>query len=275
MPHLVQALSSLSSGLSPKKRESIFAGSLHPPRHQSYRTRGRDVHYVEVGHEGRPLVLLVHGSPGSWLDFASVMADDAMPARVRLIAVDRPGFGGSNPGIVERSLARQAAALRPILETDRSGRPAILVGHSYGGSLVARMAVDYPERVGALILVAPALDPELEETKWFQIPAQWRPVRRLLPQSLVTTNREILALKGELEELLPCWPQIRVPVTVIQGEKDRLVPPGNADFAARRLVNAALTLVRVADLDHFVPWTRPDLVRRAIVDQLNTDSPDD
>ena len=214
------------------------------------------------------MVLFVHGSPGTWDTFVDCMGSADLQRSARMVSADRPGFGGSGAGTVERSLEKQAAALRPILDSNRSGRPAVLVGHSYGGPVVARMAVDYPHLVGALVLVAPAVDPELEDTKWYQIAAGWPFVSWLVPRDLMTTNREIMALEGELEKLLPHWPRIRVPVTVIQGEKDRLVPPGNADFAARRLVNAPVTMIRRDDLNHFVPWMRPDLITDAVLERL-------
>jgi len=53
-------------------------------------------------------------------------------------------------------------------------------------------------------------------------------------------------------------------VTVIQGELDRLVPAENADFARSRLVNATVDMVRKDDLNHFIPWTKPQLIREAV-----------
>jgi len=134
---------------------------------------------------------------------------------------------------------------------------------------VARAAMDFPERVGGLILVAPSIDPELEKVRWFQYPADWQLLSWLVPPALRTSNREVLPLKGELQALLPLWAGISQVVTVIQGEKDVLVPAANADFAVARLVNARVTSVRVPDMNHFVPWTHPSLIEQAILDQLD------
>ncbi len=79
-----------------------------------------------------------------------------------------------------------------------------------------------------------------------------------------------MPLKGELQKMLPLWPGIRVPVTVIQGEEDELVPPGNADFAKRMLVNAPATIQMIPDMNHFIPWSRPDLIHNAIIKHLET-----
>jgi pimeloyl-ACP methyl ester carboxylesterase len=82
------------------------------------------------------------------------------------------------------------------------------------------------------------------------------------------SNQEILPLKGELEKMLPLWATIRVPVIVIQGEDDPLVPAGNASFAKRMLVNAPVTIQMIPRMNHFIPWSRPDLIRDAILHQL-------
>jgi pimeloyl-ACP methyl ester carboxylesterase len=64
--------------------------------------------------------------------------------------------------------------------------------------------------------------------------------------------------------MLPLWSKITCPVTLIQGQRDSLVPAANADFGKKMLVNAPTNLVLVADMDHFVPWSNPELIRQAI-----------
>jgi pimeloyl-ACP methyl ester carboxylesterase len=68
--------------------------------------------------------------------------------------------------------------------------------------------------------------------------------------------------------MLPRWSEIEVPVTVVQGEKDSLVSPLNADFAERVLVNAPVVVDRIPDANHFTPWTHRERIRKAILDQL-------
>lgn len=258
----------ISFTVKPARIDAFFAGKPHQPRHHTYIYEERPMHYVEVGAADQPLVLFVHGSPGAWDAFLGFFDDPALLSRARLASVDRPGFGASGRGRAEGSLAKQAAAIAPILHTSTSPPGAILVGHSYGAPVIAQLAIDFPQRVRGLVMVAPSIDPTLERTKWFQVVAEWKLLTWMVPGVLVASNREILALKAELEALLPRWQEIEVPVTVIQGEADRLVPPANADFAQRVLVNAPLTVERIPDLNHFVPWRRPELITAAILDHL-------
>ena len=70
--------------------------------------------------------------------------------------------------------------------------------------------------------------------------------------------------------MLPLWSLVKARVIVIQGGKDSLVDPGNADFAAKMMKNTKVILVKVEDMNHFVPWTNPKLIREAILDQLDS-----
>lgn len=224
----------------------------------------RKINYVQVGDESLPLVVFVHGSPGSLSAFIHFLSDTTLLKRAQLIAVDRPGFGSSNFGVAEPSLEQQAALLRPILEKHNTGKKAILVGHSLGGPVIARMAMDFQELIGGLVMVAPSIDPDLEPNEWFRGPLALPFVKWMLPRSIRASNDEIWNLKPELEAMTPLWKHVIVPTIVIQGGEDKLVPKGNADYAEKMLVNADLEIILKADMNHFVPWNNPALIKEAI-----------
>lgn len=232
---------------------------------------GRRIHFAAVGEKAAPAVVFVHGTPGSWRAYERFLGEPTLAARARLVSVDRLGFGESEPNRVEASLAKQAASLVPLLRSSSNhGTPPILVGHSYGGPVIARIAMDYPELVGGLLMVAPSIDPGLEKLRWYNHFASWRLFNWMVPREMLTSNREILPLKQELEALLPGWSRIRVPVIVIQGEDDKLVPAGNADFAARVLPDSLVEIQRIPAAGHFVLWQQPELVIRAVTRLLDT-----
>lgn len=239
----------------------------------SYDVGKRVATYVKAGDEDLPLVILVHGSPGSLSAFIHFLADTTLLKKTQLITVDRPGFGASNFGYAEPSLQKQAAYLKPILETHKANRPIILVGHSLGGPLIARMAMDYPELVDGLVIVAGSIDPELEPSEtWFRAPLATPFLKWILPRSMRASNDEIYKLKPELLEMIPLWKNITTPTIVIQGGKDSLVPPGNVDFAKKMMVNAPVKIVLVDGMDHFVPWSHPELIRNAIIELLSNNT---
>lgn len=240
----------------------------------SYEVEGRHIHYTYSGDVGQPLVLMVHGSPGSSDAMLDYLADTNLTSQALLVAVDRPGFGYSDFGKTERSLVKQSALLRPLLEKYRvQGKKTILVGHSYGGPLICRIAIDFPDLVDGLVIVAGSIDPALEPQYWWARPLDWWIFRWMAPGAFRVSNQEIIPLKKDLEEMLPLWPKITCPVTVLQGTKDKLVAPGNAEFAKKMLVNSRdLKIEMLEGDDHFIMWSKEALVIQKIVEMLNADS---
>lgn len=238
--------------------EHSFSAVQYAPEYTSFEFKGRKIHYVAIGDTSNQAIMFVHGSPGAWDNFLGFMADSSLLNDFRIIAVDRPGFGESEDGIPERSLSTQADMISEVLR--REHKSAILIGHSFGGPVIVQMAVNHPELVDGLVIVAGSVDPNLEETRWYQIPVHYKLFSWILPDMLYSANEEIIALKGELEKLAPFWSEIEVPVSVIQGDNDDLVPKENADYAERMLINTKPNMVRVSGMNHFVPWSNPELI---------------
>lgn len=229
----------------------------------------RPLGYVTAGPKDRPKVVFIHGSPGSWKGYVRYLDDADLAASAFLIAVDRPGYGQSGVGEPERSVARQAELIQQVFELGDIEQPIIVLGHSYGGPVAARIAMNGDPRVRSVIIVAGSVDPSLEETKWFQYPADWLLFRWMVPSDLDVCNQEILALEPELRLMVPEWPKIRARMHVIHGEDDDLVPIANTDFIADHAAHLEPRIDRIPDLNHFVPWLRFDLVKAALIDALD------
>ncbi len=110
---------------------------------------GRSVHVLEAG--AGPPILLLHGSSTSSLSFMPLLA--RLPG-VRAIAVDRPGFGLSEPVAVPRERFRDAAVefVDEVLE-ELKLKPCAIVGSSMGGTFAIWYALAHPEQVRQLVLV--------------------------------------------------------------------------------------------------------------------------
>lgn len=261
----------LSFRMSDARQEAHLrkAGQRQPTFH-TFQKNGHTIHYTQISeNDSLPVLLLLHGSPGSSSAFIDYLADRRLSRVARLIAVDRPGNGYADYGKSVPSLSMQSALLKPIVEKHLP-RPVIVLGHSLGGPVAARMAMDYPELLHSIILVAPSIDPGLEPKEgWFRRPMDWFFIRWLLPPSIVVSNQEILSLKKELEEMLPLWEKINLPVTVIQGEKDGFVPKENADFAKKMLKNSpSVDTIIVSGGSHFIVWTQYERMIREILMRL-------
>ena len=261
--------SCLQFRMSKSEIDDHFKNSKNKGVLKQYTINNRTINYLIAGEPDKPLVVFVHGSPGSLSAFIDFMSDSLLLQKAMLISVDRPGFGASNFGHAEPSLQKQAAMLKPMLEEYKENRPIILVGHSLGGPLIARMAMDYPELIDGLVFVAASIDPDLEPNEmWFRAPLATPFLKWILPRSFRASNDEIYKLKPELENMLPTWKNITVPSTFVQGKEDSFVPYQNVDFAKRMLVNAPLKIQLLEGVDHFIPWSHPQLIRQATLEML-------
>lgn len=220
-----------------------------------------NISYLAAGDSSGPQLILVHGTPGSataWNDYLL-----APPPGWQVLALDRPGFGHSGPPGAVTGLEEQAAAVLALMATD--GRPVVLLGHSLGGPVVARVAADHPERVTALVLLAASLDPAQESTHPMQFVGGWWPVRSLLPRTLRNANAELMALKPELEALAQVLPHIRARIVIVHGSNDDLVPVANVPFMQARLTGArCVNTVVLEGRNHFLPWNSEADVRSAV-----------
>jgi pimeloyl-ACP methyl ester carboxylesterase len=207
-------------------------------------------------------VIFIHGTPGSaegWADFLV-----SVPPGFQYIALDRPGFGNSGPDHAVISLADQAKAVKLLFEKESDPKP-ILVGHSLGGPIAAWLAATEPDAISGLVIAAGSLDPSQERIYLLQhLGASW-PIRKLLPRSVRNANRELMALKSELEKLHPLLGKIRVPVVIVHGTEDDLVPYQNVEYMRHNLTGAQSVVVKRLDgINHFLPWNAKAHINAAI-----------
>lgn len=254
---------------SQEKLYKEFEGKKHQPEFISYEVLNRKMHYAEVGNPDLPTVIMVHGAPGALDAYLEYLKDDELLEKARLISVDRPGYGYSDFSKAEPSIERQAAMLKPILDkVQHEDKPTILVGHSYGGPLVARLAMDYPDLVDGLVMIAPAIDPDNEKIFWISYPTSWWGIKWMIPKPFQVTNVEKFAHAGELKKMLPLWDSITCPITHLHGEKDWIVPVVNIEFTERVATNAPLKLIRNEEWNHFIVWSQLDTIKGLIIEQV-------
>lgn len=140
-----------------------------PPRGRFIEIDGLRQHVVELGGgpdaQAKTAVVLLHGAACNLEDMHLALGEPLATGH-RVVLVDRPGLGWSERKRGTRSSpADQAAVLRQVLERLGVDR-AVLVGHSWGGGLALTFALDYPQHVAGLVLVAPPVHPWLPMTTW-------------------------------------------------------------------------------------------------------------
>jgi len=101
-----------------------------------------------------PVVVLIHGIASSGATFVRVIP--MLSDRYRCIAIDLLGFGGSPaPEGAEYTVEEHVAALHATIRSLRLTAPFVLVGHSLGSLLSARLAAVHPGQISRVILASP------------------------------------------------------------------------------------------------------------------------
>ena len=233
-----------------------------------YRVAGRRMRYVEIGNDSLPLIVFVHGAPSSVSFWEDLLRDSLLLGRAKLLAVDRPGYGYSGFGRPEISVAKQAAYIARLLKEKRSQHHNIVLhGSSYGGTVVARIAMDYPDLADGILLQSASVAPGEEKTFWVSYPTSHWSLSWLMPATIRVANAEKLSHRKQLEDMAPLWQRIRSAAIILHGTADGLIYPGNAEYARQRLINSLFVKVQmVKDKGHDLLWTGRQLLINSLLE---------
>lgn len=243
------------------------------------------------------VLLLLHGLGASSFSWRHNLAP--LARHFRVVAPDLPGHGRS-PAPLDADYSPEALAREVMSFLDRRGIPrAAVAGNSLGGTLALLMARDYPERVSALVLLAPAV--ALTRVPWIFYPlrlpglgllaaalmgpwaipwalrlsyhrrelitpevvagyaAPFRELRRRLALRRLCRQARLMPL-AQVEDWLQ---HIVQPAALIWGAKDRILPPAQASWIQPRLRPAELHVL--PEVGHAPQEEAPERVNKIIV----------
>jgi len=132
----------------------------YPQAGETVAVEGARLNVVDLGprHSFDPPIVLIHGASSN-LEVMRKPLGERLAERFRVILIDRPGHGWSDrDGEMGSTPDVQAQMLAEALGKLGVGR-AILVVHSWSGALGARMALDAPQRLAGLVMLAPVTHP--------------------------------------------------------------------------------------------------------------------
>ncbi|MGJ5129926.1 alpha/beta fold hydrolase [Bradyrhizobium oligotrophicum] len=132
----------------------------YPQQGQAIPVAGATINLVDIGprNASGPPLLLLHGASSN-LEAMRRPLGDLLAQRHRVLLVDRPGHGWSPRARPEDSTpAAQARMLDEVLARLGVGQ-VVLVVHSWSGALGLRMALDFPDRIAGLVMLAPVAYP--------------------------------------------------------------------------------------------------------------------
>lgn len=113
---------------------------------------GTNIHYIDEG--SGPTVVMIHGLAGQHGHFVYAL-HDVLIRDHRVVILDRPGCGYSTrPPFASATIAAQAKTVSRLIAALGLKNP-LIVGHSLGGAIALSLAVNHPEQVAGLALLAP------------------------------------------------------------------------------------------------------------------------
>jgi len=230
------------------------------------------------------LVLLLHG----WGDSSKGLADlqIALGKTYQVLALDLPGFGGSQPPKKAWNLDDYADFLAAVLKKLELKQPYAIVGHSNGGAVAIRAVGQDKLRPQKLVLLAASgirhkhgarkavlrAVAKTGKLATARLPGRFR---QALRQSLYTAaGSDLLVVPGMegtfkrtvAQDVQADAASIDEPTLLIFGEQDKAVPPADGERYHQLLVNSQLEVLQ--GVGHFVHLEQPTQVAKRIQDFL-------
>lgn len=238
----------------------------------------------DSGGDGPPVVLVHAGwtKRSSWAGVASRLAD-----RYRIICYDARGYGASPP---PRAPYTQLGDLVTVL--DHAGvRRATMVGHSGGGGTTIGLALAHPDRVSALVLLAPGVpdypwpmdDPYNTEFMALASTEDRAGLAELGLRTWAAAGPGDAAARAQIEDAVaamlaqgeferpdpPAYSrlgEITAPTVVLRGDLEYPMVISSADSIADRIPGCRR--ITVPGSDHLIPLRAPGLVADVITEQV-------
>jgi pimeloyl-ACP methyl ester carboxylesterase len=288
----------------PPLKNTVPAEQLADPDSLFVEVNGIKVHYKTYG-QGEPTFILLHGFGASLFSWHEVTAPLSEYGTV--IAYDRPAFGLTERPMTwegENPYSPQAQVELVIgLMDELNIEKAILVGNSAGGTIAMLTALQYPERVQALILVDPAVYAGGGAPAWVRpilktpqmnrlgplvsrqlqargtefIELAWHDPSKITPEILAGYQKPLrvdnwdkalwfLTVASQESGLAERLNELTLPVLVITGDDDRIVPTEQSLRLADELPNATLKVI--AQSGHLPHEEHPAEFMQAVMEFL-------
>ncbi len=223
---------------------------------------GIQVHYKETG-QGDALLIL-HGwgaSSESWILLQRALSKEGY----RVIAIDLPGFGRSNPPATAWGVQDYSNFIEQFVRAIGL-QQFFLLGHSFGGQIAISFTVQHQELIKKLILCAPpgirrppgarekllSVFSKMLNAALLVVPSKnlqdrlraigYRLIKRSDYFKAEGVMREVMQ-RVIREDLFSIFSQVRVPTLIVWGDDDRMVPVEDAYVLVREIPHSAVEII--------------------------------
>lgn len=242
------------------------------------------MHYTDQG-TGNPIVLLPGGSLNS--SYLAPLAEELVAAGHRVVRIDaRRPPQDPDEVVTMHDLAADVAGVMAELDLP----PGWVAGHAFGNRVARAVALDHPDRVSGVILLAaggtvqpePAAqealkvafsnvpdDEAIESMKYMvgdpaEAKSAWEAIKVARDPSLGAMQRQAVIATPQDE-----WARLAPGKTalIIQGSRDQIAPPANGEQLAAENPGQ-VKLAWIDGAGHLFPFLQPDRTARAIVENI-------
>lgn len=187
--------------------------------------------YIAPDNDAPWRLIVIPGTPCNKLLYTRLLR--TAPYGVEIVVITRPGFAkGHQEAITD--FGEQAAAIKPFLPKSYGGgefgdKKVITLGVSYGGELALKAAVDFPGAVQGVVAVSALIEePHDYALTLEKIGADSR-VEERIPNRWKKTRTEVTERRKQIGPLLEAVRDLTVPVEVVHGDFDSIVPKSNSE----------------------------------------------
>ena len=243
-----------------------FEGEAHKPYISYENFKGIQVRVISMQEhldEELPTLVLVHGSPGSAMDFKKYLKSEALNKIANIMTYDRIGYGQNNTGEVLPSITEEVELLHHVMR-NLDEKKIVLAGYSYGGTVIMASTGTFKKKIA----LAASVRGDLEPMFWVLNLYKYGLSRSLMPNVFKAASSEKLRHVEELPAYEHQWNVSKSQVLSIHGKRDRIVPYENSLFLQSLFDPQKFSLITLEKGNHTLIWTNFDLIEAALVKSL-------
>ena len=251
---------------------------------------GVRLRYAVQGDPNGTPVIMLHGFTDSWFSFSTVAR--LLDNKYRVYILDQRGHGESDRPVGGYAMQQFAGDVIAFMDAMNLKR-ATIVGHSMGSFVAQHVAVEAPERVSKLVLVASGttvrndavtelqreinalVDPVPEKfAREFQLSTIFQPLPQEFLQTVVKESLKMPAhvWREVMNEMLSPetsvqLKKIKTPTLILWGDKETIFPRSEQDLLVSGLRNSVLKVY--TDTGHALHWERPERFAKDLQEFIN------
>lgn len=210
-----------------------------------------------------PVLIFVHGSPGSMLDFKRYLNDSLLNERFNLVAYERIGYGPDNLGKTPAEMEVELGVLHQVVD-NYGAENVVLAGYSYGGPVILASDKNYKYKVSMASAVVGEYEPMFGVLTFYK----WKLTRWMIPAKGRAAAKEKYAHLDEFPEYKERWNMSPAKVINIHGDQDWIVPYKNSEFLQSIFDRDKFEMVTIPGGGHELIWTNFELIKQELLKTL-------